>query len=517
MSLTQLCGAPPDLKFRDEKQKELYSKVKEFVNNDKETLLVTGPPGSGKTFITVHSLLDNFDGKIIVILRTHNQQDHYAKLFDSFLPIRGIEFYCQVPQVKLHPLKNQLCRWLRLGKYSTCVGCQYRMQFLNIPKYKIISFLYSHSIELIKSILEHLEEKYILVFDEFQHCLPREQVIPSHFVQLASAEYGKEINLNQSISESEIQQMKKVGEENWKRVGYSYLLALTETIEWLRKKGRWFYRVDNGYAYLDDSIYSLINDKKVKKVFVSATPLPEVSELGIQYHDKFHMNYELNTVFVIYIGFKFNFKTRSDPKTTKHIRKLIYALSKYRSIIFFPSNSALKSVLPKLPINFTTEPTEYPMKNTLLIAGGKWSEGIDLPTPPEVLVVVGVPYDDPLPKNPYLRELFRYFKLYNVKVRRVLYDYKAILKVIQSFGRGIRNIQRKLLIILADKRYTNEKMFELFPEWLKNNVHKFVTIDNLEILDKFIARWNLDLRPVEWLEEVQREKDFELLQRRSLH
>ena len=229
------------------------------------------------------------------------------------------------------------------------------------------------------------------------------------------------------------------------------------------------------------------------------------------------MNYELNTVFVIYIGFKFNFKTRSDPKTTKHIRKLIYALSKYRSIIFFPSSSALKSVLPKLPINFTTEPTEYPMKNTLLIAGGKWSEGIDLPTPPEVLVVVGVPYDDPLPKNPYLRELFRYFKLYNVKVRRVLYDYKAILKVIQSFGRGIRNIQRKLLIILADKRYTNEKMFELFPEWLKNNVHKFVTIDNLEILDKFIARWNLDLRPVEWLEEVQREKDFELLQRRSLH
>jgi len=386
------------------------------------------------------------------------------------------------------------------------------MQFLNIPKYKIISFLYSHSIELIKSILEHLEEKYILVFDEFQHCLPREQVIPSHFVQLASAEYGKGISLNQFISESETQQMKKVGEENWKRVGYSYLLALTETIEYLNKKDRWFYRVDNGHAYLDDSIYSLINDKKVKKVFISATPLPEVSELGIQYHDKFHMNYELNTIFVVYVGFKFKFETRSDPKTTKHIRKLIYALSKYRSVIFFPSSSALKSVFPKLPKDFTTEPAEYPEKNVLLISGGKWSEGIDLETP-EILCVLGIPYDDPVYRNPYLQQLFSYFKLYNVQVRKVLYDYKAVTKVVQSFGRGIRNPQQKLLVILADRRYISEKIYALFPSWLRYNLEKFKVIDDLSILNEFIVRWNLNLNAEKWLEEVERERELERLQR----
>jgi len=497
------------IEFRDEVQKKLYSKIKEFINSDNNTLLVSGPPGSGKTFVTICSLLDNFDGKIVVILRTHSEQDHYAKLFtNNFLPIRGIEYHCKIPQVKMHPLRNQLCKWMRIGKHTICRGCPYRMQFLNIPKYKIRSFLYSHSAELIKSVLESLEE-YIIVFDEYHHVLPKEQVISSAYIKLASAEYGEELKLNisEEFSDEKISEMRKIGERNWKRAGYSYLLSLVETIEYLKSKNRWFYKVDEGYAYLDDSIYSLISNVKIKKIFISATPLPQIERL-LRYNDKFTINYQLkNVIFCIYTGFKYSFEERRNEKVIKHIRKLLYYLSKYKSVIFFPSHSALKSVYSKLPENFTTIPSEFPTCNVLLIAGGKYAEGIDLPSDIEVIVVLGIPYDDPVYHNPHLKQLFKYFKLYDVSTRKILYDYRALLKAIQSFGRGIRNVDQRLIIILADRRYTDEKWLELMPEWLRANILKFQFFTEI---DEFIARALLfsENEALKWLEERRKWKDF---------
>jgi Rad3-related DNA helicase len=356
-----ICPPEVTLLFRDKYQENLYNTVKEFIYSNKNTLLISGPPGSGKTYITIHSLLDNFDGKIIVILRTHSQQDHYQKLFgDDFLSIRGIEYHCQIQQVKLHPLKNQLL----------CRGCKYRIQFMEIPKHKVISFLYSHNAELIKNILNNLGEEYIMVFDEYHHCLPREQAIPIHFLQLASAEYGSKIDLNDSGIMEKIDSMKDIGEKSWRKVGYSYLLSLSEIIQYLHNKNRWFYKTTNGdIAYLDDSIYSLINTTNIKKIFISATPLPEIEGL-LTYDEQYNIIPKLdNIAFIIYSGFKFNYETKNDEKVLKHIRKLLYHLGKYRTVIFFPSKSALRSVYPKLPENFTTDPSELPMKNTLLIAG----------------------------------------------------------------------------------------------------------------------------------------------------
>lgn len=490
--------------FRDEHQKQLYSKVREFIYSKNNTLLISGPPGSGKTYITIHSLLDNFDGKIIVILRTHSQQDHYSKLFgDNFLSIRGIEYHCQIQQVKLHPLRNQLCKWMRVGRHTVCRGCQYRLQFMEITRHKVISFLYSHSAELIKSILENLGEDYIIVFDEYHHCLPKEQTFSIHFLQLASAEYGKRIDLNDADIVNKIPEMKNIGERNWRRIGYSYLLNLAETIQYLAEGNRWFYKTFSGdIAYLDDSIYSLVNTANTKKIFISATPLPNIQGI-LEYDETFHMNYELkNTIFMLYTGFKFNYNTRNDEKVVKHIRKLLYHLAKYKTVIFFPSRSALKAVYPRLPENFTTNPGEFPEKNTLLISGGKYSEGIDLPRDLEIIVVIGIPYDDPLPRNPYLRQLFRYFKFYNTSVKKLLYDYRALMKVIQSFGRGIRDTRQKLVVILADNRYTKDKWMEYFPEWLQANISRFRGVNNIKMLDEFITRYLLDLNDISWLDEI---------------
>jgi len=498
------------IEFRDSYQEQLYNKVREFINSNNSSLLVSGPPGSGKTFITIHSLLDNFDGKIIVILRTHSQQDHYKKLFqDDFLSIRGIEYHCQIQQVKLHPLRNQLCKWMRLGKHIICQGCRYRLQFMEIPKYKVISFLYSHSAELIKSILENLNDDYILVFDEYHHILPREQTISKHFIQLAGAEYGSEINIWRlpKIVE-ELSEMKRIGERNWKKMGYSYLLQLTETIEYLKNNGRWFYKAGEEYGYLDDSIYSLVNND-IKKIFISATPLPEIEGL-LGYDDIVNMTPRMNALFTVYTGFRFSYKDRGDEKIVKHIRKLLHRLGKYRTVIFFPSYSALKTVYPKLPENFTINPDEFPEKNTLLIAGGRYGEGIDLPSDIEVLTVIGIPYDDPLFRNPYLRELYRYFKLHDVKVRKLLYDYRALLKIIQSFGRGIRDVRQRLLIVLADKRYSYDKWIELFPEWLRNNIDRFEFFNEIDELDEFISRALLfnSEDALQWLKEYRRWKDY---------
>ncbi|RLG61590.1 hypothetical protein DRN87_02075 [Candidatus Geothermarchaeota archaeon] len=218
------------------------------------------------------------------------------------------------------------------------------------------------------------------------------------------------------------------------------------------------------------------------------------------------MNYELgNTLFLVYKGFKFNFEARRDEKVIKHIRKLLYHLSKYKSVVFFPSSSALKSVFPRLPEGFTLKVEEFPEKNTLLVAGGKFSEGIDLPQDIEVITVIGMPYDDPIFRNPYLRELFRYFKFHSVKVRKLLYDYRALLKTVQSFGRGIRNVNQKLIVILADNRYTREKWLEYFPEWLKFNISKFEFFNEIEELDEFISRSLLfnNEEALKWLEEYR--------------
>ncbi len=494
--------------FRDELQEKLYNKIKEFIDSEKRSLLISGPPGSGKTFITIHSLIDNFNGKIVVILRTHSQQDHYKKLFgDDFLSIRGIEYHCQIPQVKMHPLRNQLCKWMRLGKHTACRGCQYRLQFMEIPKYKVISFLYSHNAELIQNILKNIDN-YVLVFDEYHHVLPKEQTISKYFIQLASAEYGEELDLNKdSFIEERIKEMKEIGERNWRKVGYSYLLQLVEIIEYLKNKNRWFYRVEDGYAYLDDSIYSLVNNN-AKNIFISATPLPEIQGL-LNYDSKFNMNYELkNIIFAVYKGFKFSFNERGDEKTIKHIRKLLYCLSKYKSVVFFPSSSALKSVFPRLPEGFTLKVEEFPEKNTLLIAGGKFSEGIDLPKDIEIITIIGIPYDDPLFRNPYLRELFRYFK-FTINTRKILYQYRALLKTIQSFGRGIRDIKQKLIVVLADKRYADEQWLELFPEWLKFNISKFEFFNKIEELDEFILHSLLfnNEEALRWLEN-ERWRDY---------
>lgn len=69
---------------------------------------------------------------------------------------------------------------------------------------------------------------------------------------------------------------------------------------------------------------------------------------------------------------------------------------------------------------------------------------VDLPQNLEVITVIGLPYDDPLFHNPYLRELFRYLKFHSVNVRKLLYDYRALPKTVQSFRRGIRNINQRL-------------------------------------------------------------------------
>ena len=124
----------------------------------------------------------------------------------------------------------------------------------------------------------------------------------------------------------------------------------------------------------------------------------------------------------------------------------------------------------------------------------------DLPRDIEVITIIGIPYDDPLFKNPYLQQLFRYFHS-TIQARKTLYDYKALLKVVQSFGRGIRDIRQRTLIILADKRYTNDKWIQLFPQWLKMNISRFRGIDDIQMLDNFIARWILGLEDITWLDE----------------
>ena len=480
------------ISFRDEYQRRIYDEIIKFINNpEKSTLLISAPPGTGKTYITITALLNNFNGRIVVVLRTHTQQEHYKKILpmEEYLALRGMESFCKIPQVIYHPLKHQLCQWMRrMGK---CKGCLYQYQFIEAKRKRVISLLYSHLSTPLHDLLNSAE---IIIFDEYQNLIPNEKTLNWTVIQLAEAELGSKIDLNSKSSIiKNLATWKELGLKIWSKKGYSYLLELSNILSSLLLKNTWIYKKGENYGYLDVSAYEYALKLPTKKIFISATPLPEINGL-LSYDQIVEITPTLkNVLFLIFDAFSLPYYKRYDKKVREVIIKLVDIVSTYRSAIFLPSKTVKDLLFKKLPSNITEDIKDF-MNNTnksaLLIAGGKYSEAIDLPNL-DIITIVGIPYEEPIHINPGLKQLFKYYKLYNVKVRRLFYDYKAILKVIQAIGRGIRRVDQRLLVIFADKRYTEERIFDLFPTWLKSQV--FLRIDDFDILKELIIRWNLKL------------------------
>ena len=485
--------------LRERFQEEVRRRIARFIGSEERALLVAGPPGIGKTHAVIRAVYEEYPGKVYVVLRTHTQQDHYAKIVprEDYIAIRGIQEHCRVREVRNHPLAHQLCKWMRERGCS----CGYTEQFSEAGRRRVVSLLYSH---LSTAMVSLLRGARIVVFDEYHSLLPQERRITYAQLRLAEEEYGRAIRLEARDVLGRLEEMRARGMEVWAERGYSYLLEVVSVLEQLKKSGSWLYRVEGGYGYLDIAGYELTLKLPCKKIFVSATPLPRMPGL-MEYDSTVEASPTLpNVKVVIFTGIELPYRKRFDRRARRIVNELVRLLSMYRSVIFLPSEEAKRRLIPRPAPGVTEDVGEFaedPGRSVLLIAGGRWAEGIDLPQP-EVICIIGVPYDEPPFINPALRELYRYLRAKGLRSFTTLYRYRALSKTLQAIGRGLRKLDQRLLVILADRRYADECWREVAPKWFL--VQRFRVVDDLRVLRDYLVRWGLGLGADEHLERVQR-------------
>jgi DNA excision repair protein ERCC-2 len=101
------------------------------------------------------------------------------------------------------------------------------------------------------------------------------------------------------------------------------------------------------------------------------------------------------------------------------------------------------------------------------VQGGRNSEGGDFPGPAmESVIVVGVPYAKPTPRNKALIDYFS--KRFNGKGREYAYVLPAMTRAIQAAGRPVRRMDDKGAIILLDQRFATPYLKRFMPTWLRD-------------------------------------------------
>lgn len=101
------------------------------------------------------------------------------------------------------------------------------------------------------------------------------------------------------------------------------------------------------------------------------------------------------------------------------------------------------------------------------VQGGRNSEGGDFPgATMESVIVVGVPYARPTPRNNALIEYFN--NRFNGKGRDYAYVLPAMTRAIQAAGRPVRRLDDKGAIVLLDQRFATPYLKRFMPAWLTN-------------------------------------------------
>jgi DNA excision repair protein ERCC-2 len=101
------------------------------------------------------------------------------------------------------------------------------------------------------------------------------------------------------------------------------------------------------------------------------------------------------------------------------------------------------------------------------VQGGRNSEGGDFPgASMESVIVVGVPYAKPTPRNKALIDYFN--NRFGGKGRDYAYVLPAMTRAIQAAGRPVRRLDDKGAIIMLDQRFATPYLRRFMPAWLTN-------------------------------------------------
>lgn len=121
----------------------------------------------------------------------------------------------------------------------------------------------------------------------------------------------------------------------------------------------------------------------------------------------------------------------------------------------------------------------------LAVAGGSFSEGIDLPGDLlKAVVVVGLPLARP---DLETQELITYYDRRFGKGWDYGYVYPAIIKILQSAGRCIRSETDRGVVVFLDERYIWQSYKKCFP----SNMHTQIERNPLPLIQKFFSTDNV--------------------------
>jgi DNA excision repair protein ERCC-2 len=195
-------------------------------------------------------------------------------------------------------------------------------------------------------------------------------------------------------------------------------------------------------------------------------------------------------------------RQRNYEKINQVIEKVI-SLRKGNYFVFFPSFVFLAEVekhvkLPGFRLFFQKpgqtllesqeilQKFRQKRKNVVVFAvqGGSFSEGIDLPGEDLVGALIIGPS---LPGFDLERECLKaYYQKRYGRGFDYAYVYPAMARVVQAAGRVLRTPQDKGLIVLADKRFTQQNYLDVMPQdWLKSGVQSLVSQSILSDIQAF--------------------------------
>ncbi|HLC22411.1 MAG TPA: helicase C-terminal domain-containing protein, partial [Candidatus Nanoarchaeia archaeon] len=121
----------------------------------------------------------------------------------------------------------------------------------------------------------------------------------------------------------------------------------------------------------------------------------------------------------------------------------------------------------------------------LAVAGGSYSEGIDLPGDLlKAVVVVGLPLARP---DLETQELITYYDKRFGKGWDYGYVYPAIIKILQSAGRCIRSETDRGVVVFLDERYNWQNYKKCFP----SSMHTQIERNPLPLIQKFFLTENI--------------------------
>jgi DNA excision repair protein ERCC-2 len=202
------------------------------------------------------------------------------------------------------------------------------------------------------------------------------------------------------------------------------------------------------------------------------------------------------------VSTKYSDREKNYAKIGEAIARIVHMkLGNY--FVFFPSFSFLDSVRARLScpefniIQQTPEMKAHEVQGyirvlqeqanpTLILAvqGGVFSEGVDYPGNMLIGAIIVGPA---LPNYNLEREMLRqyYEKTYGDGFDYA-YTYPAMAKVVQSAGRVIRSETDRGLIVLMDRRFTQDTYAKVMPsDWFDSSVNELISNSILSDIQNF--------------------------------